>query len=208
MRWAVWSPTCARTSSTRSTCRSMRRHGRGARHPRRPAPARHRHQRRGAERDRRDHRAARRRHAVPRPDAPERGAPGADVSREAIQALFEAAYDARFQVRLPEIKAVLVNLVTVRDRAATGVSYRLADRAAGRTQRPQRTPLIGERQMFADGRWQTAQVLRPRKAAHRRALRPGRRSWSRSTPPPSSSPAPAATVDAIGNLRIDVGSGP
>ena len=29
-----------------------------------------------------------------------------------MQALFEAAYHARFQVRLPEIKAVLVNLVT------------------------------------------------------------------------------------------------
>ena len=38
--------------------------------------------------------------------------PRADVSREAMQALFEAAYFARFQVRLPEIKAVLVNLVT------------------------------------------------------------------------------------------------
>ena len=61
-----------------------RRHGRGARHPCRPARARHRHQRRGAERDRRDHRAARRRHAVPRPDASDpRGAVrGADVSRE------------------------------------------------------------------------------------------------------------------------------
>src|SRR4029079_3214466 len=38
--------------------------------------------------------------------------PDGNVSRETIQALFEAAYDARLQVRLPEIKAVLVNLVT------------------------------------------------------------------------------------------------
>ena len=46
-------------------------------HPGRAARARHGHQRRGAERDRRDHRAARRRHAVPRPDAPDpRGAAG------------------------------------------------------------------------------------------------------------------------------------
>ena len=44
---------------------------RGACHPGCPARARHGHQRRGAERDRRDHRAARRRHAVPRPDAPD-----------------------------------------------------------------------------------------------------------------------------------------
>ena len=38
--------------------------------------------------------------------------PRADVTREEMQALFETAYFNRFQVRLPEIKAVLVNLVT------------------------------------------------------------------------------------------------
>ena len=32
--------------------------------------------------------------------------PRAGVSRDEMQALFEAAYFARFQVRLPEIKAV------------------------------------------------------------------------------------------------------
>src|SRR6185369_13774482 len=40
------------------------------------------------------------------------GIPSADVSREALQALFEEAYFRRFQVRLPEVRAVLVNLVT------------------------------------------------------------------------------------------------
>lgn len=38
--------------------------------------------------------------------------PSAAVSREALQAAFETAYFARFQVRLPEIRAVLVNLTT------------------------------------------------------------------------------------------------
>ncbi|MFZ1105665.1 MAG: hydantoinase/oxoprolinase family protein, partial [Hyphomicrobiaceae bacterium] len=38
--------------------------------------------------------------------------PSPAVSREELQALFEEAYHARFRVRLPEIRAVLVNLVT------------------------------------------------------------------------------------------------
>jgi N-methylhydantoinase A len=38
--------------------------------------------------------------------------PSADVSRVRLQELFEAAYFQRFQVRLPEIRAVLVNLNT------------------------------------------------------------------------------------------------
>jgi N-methylhydantoinase A len=38
--------------------------------------------------------------------------PSPAVTREELQALFETAYFARFQVRLPEIRAVLVNLVT------------------------------------------------------------------------------------------------
>ena len=38
--------------------------------------------------------------------------PSPDVTREGLQSLFEDAYFARFQVRLPEIRAVLVNLVT------------------------------------------------------------------------------------------------
>jgi N-methylhydantoinase A len=38
--------------------------------------------------------------------------PDGAPSRETLQALFEAAYFARFEVRLPEIRAVLVNLTT------------------------------------------------------------------------------------------------
>ena len=38
--------------------------------------------------------------------------PSPAVSREELQALFDEAYFARFRVRLPEVRAVLVNLVT------------------------------------------------------------------------------------------------
>ena len=89
------------------------RHGGGARHPRRAARARHRDQCRRAERDRRDQ-------VLHGADMQFRGqthlirvAPAARRCRaRKMQALFEDAYFARFQVRLPEIKAVLVNLVT------------------------------------------------------------------------------------------------
>ncbi len=38
--------------------------------------------------------------------------PSADVTRSQLQSLFEAAYQARFRVKLPEIRAALVNLNT------------------------------------------------------------------------------------------------
>ena len=38
--------------------------------------------------------------------------PAPDIDRATLQELFEAAYFRRFQVRLPEIRAVVVNLVT------------------------------------------------------------------------------------------------
>jgi len=38
--------------------------------------------------------------------------PSADISRDAIQTIFETAYFERFQVELPEIRASLVNLKT------------------------------------------------------------------------------------------------
>jgi N-methylhydantoinase A len=108
--------------------------------------------------------------------------PRAEVSRAEIQALFEAAYDARFQVRLPEIKAVLVNLVTsvIGRRPAFPIASLLEP--AGRSARVQ-DAVIGERQLFADGRWRTAQVFDRVKLPLARAS-PGRPSCSRWTPPP------------------------
>ena len=72
MRWAAWSPTCARTSSTRSTCRSMA--PTWARCRRSSPQQRERGVALNAEEQSEiveTDRAARRRHAVPRPDPPD-----------------------------------------------------------------------------------------------------------------------------------------
>jgi N-methylhydantoinase A len=130
--------------------------------------------------------------------------PSADVSRETIQALFEAAYDARFQVRLPEIKSVLVNLVTsVIGRRRAFPLDSLID-AAGRAARVQNA-VIGERQVFAAGRWQTAQIF------DRMKLPAAARLWGPAIVQQIDAttviePGAVASVDAIGNLRIAVGS--
>ena len=129
--------------------------------------------------------------------------PGADVSRETVQALFEAAYDARFQVRLPEIKAVLVNLVTsvIGRRPAFPIASLIEP--AGRAARVQ-DAVIGERQLFADGRWQTAQVFdRVKLPIAARLTGPAIVQQMDATT--VIEPGAAATVDAIGNLRIVVG---
>jgi N-methylhydantoinase A len=130
--------------------------------------------------------------------------PRAEVSRDEIQSLFEAAYDARFQVQLPEIKAVLVNLVTsVIGRRPTFPIAALID-AAGRAARMQ-DAMIGERPLFANGRWQTAQVFdRMRLPAAARFTGPAIVQQVDATS--VIEPGAIATVDAIGNLRIAVGS--
>jgi N-methylhydantoinase A len=129
--------------------------------------------------------------------------PGADVSREAVQALFEAAYHARFQVRLPEIKAVLVNLVTsVIGRRPDFPIASLMEPAA-RAARVE-DALVDERQLFADGRWQLAQVFDRVKLPIGARL-PGPAIVQQMDATTVIEPGAAATVDAIGNLRIVVG---
>jgi N-methylhydantoinase A len=132
--------------------------------------------------------------------------PDGNVSRETVQALFEAAYDARFQVRLPEIKAVLVNLVTsvIGRRPAFPIAS-LID-PAGRSAKVQ-DAVIGERQLFADGRWQSAQVFdRVKLPIAARLMGPAIVQQMDATT--VIEPGATATVDAIGNLRIVVGGGP
>jgi N-methylhydantoinase A len=129
--------------------------------------------------------------------------PDGNVSRETVQALFEAAYDARFQVRLPEIKAVLVNLTTsvIGRRPAFPIASLLEP--AGRSARVQ-DAVIGERQLFADGRWQTAQVFdRVKLPIAARLTGPAIVQQMDATT--VIEPGATATVDAIGNLRIVVG---
>ncbi|WP_108174705.1 hydantoinase/oxoprolinase family protein [Phreatobacter oligotrophus] len=123
-----------------------------------------------------------------------------DVTREEIQAAFEAAYFHRFQVRLPEIRAVLVNLVTSvigRRRAfplasLLDASARAADVAGA---------VIGERQVHADGRWWPAKVY-ARDALQVGATITGPAIVQQIDATTVIEPGAVATVDAIGNLRV------
>jgi N-methylhydantoinase A len=124
--------------------------------------------------------------------------PSPAVSREELQALFEAAYFARFHVRLPEIRAVLVNLTTSVIGKRRGLDLAtLAGTGAG----PARTAV---RDLYADGRWHSAAVYA------RDRLRPDDRIEGPAVVQQVDAttviePGAAAVVDKIGNLRIAVG---
>jgi len=130
--------------------------------------------------------------------------PSADLSREALQALFEHAYFARFQVTLPEIRAVVVNLLTTvvgrRRRfplaALLDPAKRAADVAAAE---------IGRRRVFADGAWHVAAIFdRDRLPVGGRIVGPAVVQQIDATT--VIEPGAAAEVDAIGNLIVTVGS--
>jgi N-methylhydantoinase A len=125
--------------------------------------------------------------------------PSPAIGREELQALFEEAYFARFRVRLPEIRAVLVNLVTSVIGKRRG--FALAT-LAGTADGP---ALVGRRDLYADGRWQTAAVYA------RDRLRPDDRIEGPAVVQQIDAttviePGAVAVVDAIGNLRIAVGT--
>ena len=125
-----------------------------------------------------------------------------DVTREDIQAAFEKAYFHRFQVRLPEIRAVLVNLVTsvIGRRRAFPLSSLLAsaDRKASAAE-----AVMGERQVHADGRWWPAKVY-ARDALPIGASVTGPAVIQQIDATTVIEPGATATVDAIGNLRVKV----
>ncbi|WP_436643350.1 hydantoinase/oxoprolinase family protein [Microbaculum sp. FT89] len=124
--------------------------------------------------------------------------PSPDVSREALQALFEDAYFSRFNVRLPEIRAVLVNLVTSVIGKRRGIELSsLAGTAEGEAR-------IGTRALYADGNWHEAAIYA------RDRLRPGDTFAGPAVVQQIDAttvvePGATARVDAVGNLRIMVG---
>ncbi|MGG5886502.1 hydantoinase/oxoprolinase family protein [Falsiroseomonas sp. HC035] len=125
--------------------------------------------------------------------------PRPDMARAEIQAAFEAAYFARFQVHLPEIRAVLVNLLTtvIGRRHAFPLSA-LLDPAArhGDAQ-------VGERALYAEGAWHQAVIWqRERLAEGARIAGPAIIQQADATT--VLEPRSEAVVDAIGNLRISV----
>ncbi|NKC33181.1 hydantoinase/oxoprolinase family protein [Falsiroseomonas selenitidurans] len=125
--------------------------------------------------------------------------PRADMARAEIQAAFEAAYFARFQVHLPEIRAVLVNLATtvIGRRRQLDLSA-LLDPAARDGQ-----ALVGERDLYAEGAWHRAAVWqRERLVEGARIAGPAIIQQADATT--VLEPRSEAVVDAIGNLRITV----
>ncbi|MGL4441684.1 MAG: hydantoinase/oxoprolinase family protein [Bosea sp. (in: a-proteobacteria)] len=126
--------------------------------------------------------------------------PGADVSREALQALFEMAYFKRFQVQLPEIRAVLVNLVTSvvgKRRALPLVS--LIDPAGRKASAAE--AVVGQRPLFADGEWHEAKVYQ-REMLPIGAVLAGPAVIQQVDATTIIEPGWQARVDGIGNLRV------
>jgi N-methylhydantoinase A len=126
--------------------------------------------------------------------------PRADLATEEVQALFEAAYFKRFQVRLPEIRAVLVNLVTsVVGRRRAFPLASLLDRAARR--RTLDEARIGRRPFYADGSWREASIY-AREALPAKARIEGPAVVQQIDATTVIEPGAVAVVDDIGNLRI------
>ncbi len=122
--------------------------------------------------------------------------PSAFLPREALQSLFEQAYFARFQVRLPEIRAVVVNLVTsVIGRRRTFPLAALA--GAGPSAE------LTRRLLYSDGGWREACVFdRHRIGSGDRIAGPAIIQQMDSTTIVES--GATATVDRLGNLCISV----
>jgi N-methylhydantoinase A len=126
--------------------------------------------------------------------------PHAGVSREETQALFEAAYLKRFQVRLPEIRAVVVNLVTSAiGRRKPFPFSSLLDCSARRATLDEAR--IGRRPFYAEGRWRAASVY-ARDALPAGARIEGPAVVQQMDATTVVEPGAVAVVDAIGNLRI------
>ena len=123
--------------------------------------------------------------------------PRADVTRAEIQSAFETAYFARFQIRMPEIRAVLVNLNTsVIGRRRPFDLRALLPPGDG-------DALVGERALYAEGTWHQAKVWQ------RERLAPGARIHGPAIIQQADAttvlePDSEAAVDEIGNLRIRV----
>jgi N-methylhydantoinase A len=128
--------------------------------------------------------------------------PDAHLTRESMQALFEAAYFKRFQLRLPEIRANVVNLITSvigRRRqldlsALLDVSLRKPAVAAAK---------IAERRLYADGHWHNAAVY-AREALPQDGVITGPAIVQQLDATTVIEPGAVARLDAIGNLRITV----
>ncbi|WP_211862600.1 hydantoinase/oxoprolinase family protein [Neoroseomonas soli] len=121
----------------------------------------------------------------------------ATPTRAEVQAAFEEAYFARFQLRLPEIRAVLVNLTTsVVGRRRSFDLRALAAGAEGEAR-------LGTRRLYAGGAWHEATVWR-REALQEATRIAGPAVLQQADATIILEPGSEAVVDALGNLRVRV----
>jgi N-methylhydantoinase A len=126
--------------------------------------------------------------------------PDANLTREEMQALFEEAYFKRFQLRLPEIRAVVVNLITsvIGRRRKLDLSALLdASKRKGSLKQAK----IAERRVYADGNWHQAAVY-AREALPLDAVITGPAIIQQIDATTVIEPGTTARLDAIGNLRV------
>ena len=124
--------------------------------------------------------------------------PDAAASRETLQSLFEAGYFARFQIRMPEIRATLVNLnTTVTGRRKPFPVAALLDLPA------EASAQAGARPVFAAGRWTQTPVY-AREALPAGATLTGPAVIEQADATTFVEPGTRLRVDAIGNLRMTV----
>jgi N-methylhydantoinase A len=123
--------------------------------------------------------------------------PHAAMTRAEIQSAFEAAYFARFQIRMPEIRAVLVNLNT------SVIGKRPGFSLAGLLPDGDGDPLVGERLIYADGAWHTAKIWQ-RERLRRGTRIAGPAIIQQADATTVLEPGSEAVVDTLGNLRIKV----
>ena len=129
--------------------------------------------------------------------------PGTEVTREQLQEAFEAAYWARFGVALPEIHAVLVNLNTaVIGKRARVPLESLAETGGAAGELPEGP--TATRQVWLAGGWRETPIYR------RRQLPPGATLTGPAIVEQLDTtiviePDDRVTVDALGNLMIEVG---
>ncbi|WP_198369615.1 hydantoinase/oxoprolinase family protein [Roseomonas rosulenta] len=115
-------------------------------------------------------------------------------SRAEVQAAFEEAYFARFQLRLPEIRAVLVNLCTCAVGRRPAFDLRALAGGGG-------VARLGTRRLYADGAWHEATVWQ-REGLHEGTCIEGPAVLQQADATIILEPGSTAVVDALGNLRI------
>ncbi|HZD26565.1 MAG TPA: hydantoinase/oxoprolinase family protein, partial [Alphaproteobacteria bacterium] len=124
---------------------------------------------------------------------------GLGVTREELQAAFEAAYWERFEVALPEIRAVLVNLNTAVIGRRRSVPVEALAEGYDGSEGPH-----GERRVWFPGGWRETPVWRRGAIAPMAVLR-GPAIIEQLDTTIVVEPGDRAEADALGNLIIEVG---